>query len=704
MIINGRKRRNKNNFFQNREKVVSTLVILIGVVFLLRLVDLQVVNGNEYREQSTKKMLRTTSIEAPRGEIYDRNGVVLATSKLGYDIYIYRTGITSKELNANILKVINILEKNKDNIVNNLPFEDGKIVYYNDKQKKNLYKVLKLEDNQEITYKEALNKLYKKYKLNEESFSDKDKLKVLAVRYETSLNQYSLFKGVKIANGISYESMAMIEEIKTSLAGIDINVTPKRYYPCGNLAAHTIGYVSSINSEEYDKNKDAGYSYNSIIGKTGIELSMEKYLKGTNGTLRREVDSMGLVTSEYVYSEAVSGNNVTLSIDYRLQTVAENALKKVINNINTGATGYKKYSDAKSGAVVALDVNTGEVLAIASYPSYDPNLFVSGISNKDWNKINNNPLNPMFNRAISGTYSPGSTYKMLTAISGLETGAITTTELIQDKGIYEYGYHPKCWIYTSYGRTHGKLNVSKAIKVSCNCFFYEVGRRVGIKDLVKYSKLFGLGSKTGIEISGEVKGSIAGEKQKTWYLGDTLSAAIGQSFNSYTPVQLANYIATLSNGGHLNRISLLKDVSNNSGDKISEEELLSYIEGYTGVKFEETSIKLNKKNVNAIVKGMESVTSETGGTSYIVFKKSNIQVAGKTGTAQVTNGNPNGIFVGFAPIKNPEIAIVAVIEHGSSGSYSANVVKPILEEYFNISNEAKVEDAKQGILYQGIVY
>ena len=702
MKIGSKKRRSKDNFFDNREKVISALVIIIGVVFLVRLFNLQVINGEEYREASTKKMLRTTSIEAPRGEIYDKNGVVLATSKLGYDVYIYRTGLTNEELNSNILKIINILEQNKDKYINNFPIEDDKLVIYNNTQKNNMYDVLKIDE--ELPAEEILNNFFEKYKLNETKYTKEEKIKIATIRYELSTNPYSLFKGVKIADNISYNSMAMIEEIKSTLPGIEINTTPKRYYPYGTLLAHVLGYVGSINKDEYENLQNEGYSYNSIIGKTGIELSMEKYLKGTNGIMRTEVDSRGSINSEYIYEEAVAGSNVTLTIDYRLQQVAENALKDVINKINTGAKGYKKIEDAKSGAVVALDVNTGEVLAIASYPTYDPNLFVSGISNKDWKKINDNKLKPMFNRAIAGTYSPGSTYKMLTAIAGLEKGVITTEEKIKDNGIYEYGYHPKCWIYTSYRKTHGNINVSDAIKVSCNCYFYEVGRRLGIKDLVEYSKKFGLGSKTGIEVKGESKGSIAGDTQKTWYLGDTLSASIGQSYNSYTPIQLANYIATLSNGGNLNRVSLIKDVSKENEQSVSKEELLEYIEEYTGVKFEETKLDLNKENINAIVKGMESVTSETGGTSYIVFKNSNIQVAGKTGTAQVSQGNPNGIFVGFAPIKNPEIAIVAVIEHGNSGSYSANVVKPILEEYFSISEENKIEEMKQNILFQGITY
>ena len=331
---------------------------------------------------------------------------------------------------------------------------------------------------------------------------------------------------------------------------------------------------------------------------------------------------------------------------------------------------------------------------MASYPTYNPNDFVSGIKYTTWKKLIEDTTKPMFNRVISGTYSPGSTFKMLSALAGLDSGAITTTEKITDTGKYKYGNHPMCWVYSYYGRTHGSINVTQAIKVSCNCFFYEVGRRMGIDNLVKYAKMFGLGSKTGIELNGEAKGIIAGnDEEMDWYLGDTLSAVIGQSYNSYTPIQLANYISTLANGGNLHRVSVIKDVENQDGTKIEDQELKEYIEDTTGYAFEEKSLKLNKKYVNAVVEGMKSVTSEQGGTSYIVFKNSDIEVAGKTGTAQVASGTPNGIFVGFAPINNPKIAVVAIVEHGDSGTAVANVVKAILEEYFSISNnENKVVD------------
>ena len=688
--------------FEDRDFILKVLVYIVTAIFIITLFRLQIIEGKTYRENSEKKMLRTSTIEAPRGEIYDTNGVLLATNKLGFDLELYKTKIDNKALNEMIKKVIDILEKNKDGVKNTLNIENGEFVFYSDTDKAKLYKTYKFEDGMKTS--EMLQKLYEKYELNE--YTEDYKLKILQVRYNIALNGYSLFKSINLAENISYESVIMLEEIKADLPGINIVVTPKRYYPNGTIASHILGYVGNITEDEINALEDkSGYSINSSYGKMGIEKSMEKYLKGKDGILRTQVDSMGIANDEQVYEEPVSGNNVTLTIDYRLQKVAEENLKKVIYDISQGNGTFKKYADAASGSVVVLDVENADVLAMASYPTFDPNEFIGGIDFTKWKQINNNTTKPMFNRAISGTYSPGSTYKMLVGIAGLELGKITTDEKIKDTGVYEYGHHPKCWIYTSYRRTHGSINVSDAIKVSCNCFFYEVGRRIGIEELVKYSRAFGLGAKTGVEIIGEKSGTIAGDNNvDKWYLGDTLSAAIGQSYNSYTPVQLANYIATLSNGGKLNRVSLIKEVSNNEGNKISKEELLSYIEKFTGVKFETSNLNLKQENINAITEGMKTVTSEVGGTSYITFKNSEIEVAGKTGTAQVTSGSENGLFVGFAPANDPKIAVVAVIEHGGSGTYTASVVKPIMDEYFNISQKEKRETIDQTVVNSGIKY
>lgn len=688
------------------------VVIVISVIFIATLFNLQIVNGENYREQSEKRMLRTKNITAPRGEIYDRNGVILATNKLSYDVELYKVRVNTKEQNDGILRLVEILNENSDKVYSTFPVNDdlNGFNFENDEEEQKWKKEMKLDST--LTFDQVIDKYIEKYELQDYSDNRLNQIKMIEIKYEANLNGYSLFNSATIAKDISQKSVAKIGEEKYKIYGISIVSVPKRYYPNGNLLSHTIGYVSKISSTEYEKKKEQGYNVNSVIGKAGIEQSFEKYLRGNDGVIKEETDTLGNVSSQTETTEAKSGDNVTLTIDYRLQKVAEESLLNTINGLQNGTLVGKKFSDANAGAVVVLDVDSGEVLASASYPTYDINSLIGGISLKDWNALQNNSLHPMLNRVVSGIYSPGSTFKMLVGMAGLMNGKITVDEKYYDPGIYPYGYHPKCWLYTDRHMTHGWINIEGAIKGSCNCYFYEVGRRIGISEIVKYAKLFGLGQKTGIELSGEVAGTIAGADDKSedglkspWYLGDTLSAAIGQSGSSYTPIQLANYIATIANGGKLNKVSLIKSVDNEvAGTSESLADINKYISEYTGVNFEEKDLNINSEYIDAIKKGMLSVTSETGGTSYIVFKNSDIQVAGKTGTAQVPNGNNNGIFVGFAPYDNPKIAVVAVIEHGGEGTYTANVVKPIMEEYFNIDKESKQNEKAQNVSNQDIKF
>ena len=688
------------------------VVIVISVIFIATLFNLQIVNGENYREQSEKRMLRTKNITAPRGEIYDRNGVILATNKLSYDVELYKVRVSTKEQNDGILRLVEILNENSDKVYSTFPVNDdlNGFNFENTEEEQKWKKEMKLDST--LTFDQVIDKYIEKYELQDYSDNRLNQIKMIEIKYEANLNGYSLFNSATIAKDISQKSVAKIGEEKYKIYGISIVSVPKRYYPNGNLLSHTIGYVSKISSTEYEKEKEEGYSVNSVVGKAGIEQSFEKYLKGKDGVIKEETDTLGNVSSQTETTEAKSGDNVTLTIDYRLQKVAEESLLNTINGLQNGTLVGKKFSDANAGAVVVLDVDSGEVLASASYPTYDINSLIGGISLKDWNALQNNSLHPMLNRVVSGTYSPGSTFKMLVGMAGLMNGKITVDEKYYDPGIYPYGYHPKCWLYTDRHMTHGWINIEGAIKGSCNCYFYEVGRRIGISEIVKYAKLFGLGQKTGIELSGEAAGTIAGADDKSedglkspWYLGDTLSAAIGQSGSSYTPIQLANYIATIANGGKLNKVSLIKSVDNEvAGTSESLADINKYISEYTGVNFEEKDLNINSEYIDAIKKGMLSVTSETGGTSYIVFKNSDIQVAGKTGTAQVPNGNNNGIFVGFAPYDNPKIAVVAVIEHGGEGTYTANVVKPIMEEYFNIDKESKQNEKAQNVSNQDIKF
>lgn len=693
--------------FRNRTLMLSILIALVAIVYIVQLFNLQIVKGSEYREQSEKRMLRTEVVAATRGEITDAKGVVLATNKLSFNVKLYKVRVDPIEQNASIEKLIHILEQNEDKIYSTFPMNEEltDFNFDNEEDEKKWKKEMKIDET--FSFEDTINYYIKKYALEDIEDSNMQK-KIIKVKYEGNLNGYSLLNGVLIAKDISEKSHAQIEEQKASLYGVSIETTTKRYYPNGTLAAHVIGYVSKINSNEYKAKKEEGYNVNSVIGKSGIELSYEKYLRGVDGIKKVETDGKGQVTSSNITKEAISGKNVTLTIDYRLQKVAEEALQTTMDKLRDGTLVGKIIPNANSGSVVVLDVETGEVLAMVSNPSYDINK-MNGITTKEWNALRQDPLNPMYNRAISGIYSPGSTYKMLVGMAGLMEKKVTVDEKIRDPGIYPYGHKPTCWIYSQYGTTHGYVNYSEAIKGSCNCYFYEVGRRIGISEIVKYSKIFGLGTKTGIELASEVSGEIAGEKEleqdEPWYLGQTLSAAIGQASSAYTPIQLANYIATIANGGNLNKVTLIKEVKNdNTHEKVSLEELNEYSKNYTGVDFEEKKIDIDASYIDAAKEGMLSVTNDRGGTASIIFKNSNIKVAGKTGTSQLGNGSNNGIFVGFAPYDKPKIAVVAIIENGGEGTYTANVVKPIMEEYFKISTEDKANEKNQNIIENQIKF
>lgn len=684
------------NFFNNRYLILSIITFLVSIVFIIRLFNLQIVDGKEYREKSERRMLRTEVITAPRGEIVDRNGVILATSKLSFNVELYKVNVTAEEQNDALVKLIKILEENGDAISSSFPINDSKSGFnFESQEEENKWKE-EMGFDTSLDFNQVIEKYIEKFEL---SAYDRDtQIKIIQIKYEGNLNGYSLFTSATIAKNISEKSHALIEEDIYELYGVNIVSVPIRYYPNGNFASHILGYVGKISNTEYKEKKDEGYNVNSIVGKSGVELSFEKYLKGEDGENKVETDLQGNTSTKTTTKKAVAGNTLTLTIDYRLQKAAEESLKNTISRLNDGTLVGKTIADADAGAVVVLDVKTGEVLAMASYPDYDINSLVRGLSSEEWNKLNNDPLKPMYNRTISGRYSPGSTYKMLVGIAGLMNNKITVDEKILDPGIYPYGHKPKCWIYSYYGMTHGYVNLTEALKGSCNCYFYEVGRRIGIDEIVKYSKMFGLGEKTGIELDNEAKGSIAGENRKDseWYLGMTLSAAIGQSDNAYTPIQLANYISTIANGGTLNKVSIIKKVTNEeTSQDVSMSEIEEYTSNYTGVNFETKKTSIDPSYINAIKEGMRAVTNDMGGTSYSLFKDSQIEVAGKTGTSQLGNGSNNGIFVGFAPYDDPEIAVVAIIENGAEGTYTAHVVRPIMDEYFNISTDEK-NNEKQG--------
>ena len=410
----------------------------------------------------------------------------------------------------------------------------------------------------------------------------------------------------------------------------------------------------------------------------------------------------GTVTGEYTSKEAIGGADIVLTIDANLQRIAENALAANIQKIREG--GFGEVNAAEGGAVVVINVKNGEILAMASYPDYEPELFYKGISQSKLDEYNNNPYHPLYSKAFQSTYAPGSTYKMVTAIAALETGATTTTEKINDNGPF-YGITdantnpPACWYYNDYGRGHGYLNVSQAIQKSCNYFFYEVSTRMGIDKINQYARYFGLGMKTGIEITGESKGTLAdravAEMQKqTWSAAQTAYAAIGQGFNSFTPLQMAKYIAMVANGGHKLDISIIKSINQSNGTQVSRSEIDAFINDKLGLEQDTTEdMQISNQTMYAVLEGMRSVTEGEGGTAYSVFVDFPISVGGKTGSAETSNKNKvNAWFAGFAPYDDPEIAVVVMVENGKHGYYTAEVVREIISEYFGMNIQNVTED------------
>ena len=670
-----------------RYNILTTIVYIVGIILLIQLFNLQIIHGSEYRETSNSRLTRESAVRAARGSIKDRTGVELVRTEAGYSVEIYSTKVTDEELNKSIQNLIEILEKNKDEIVDNLPLEvePYKFKMTNEEEQKEWKKSLEIDEN--LNAEQTFSKLKEKYNISTKDY--KIARKIMAVRYEITRNGYSNTRSVIIAKDIRSTSAVQIREQNAKLSGMYVVTEPVVSYTSGNLASHILGYVGAISEEEYETRKDT-YRNDDIIGKDGIQKVFEEYLKGKDGTKQVDMTVDGAITSEYVSEEAIAGSDVILTIDANLQKVTEEALEQNIKDIRQGKFG-EKY-DAKSGAAVVLDVNTGEVLALASYPDYNPAKYYEEYSNED-------STGKYVNRAISSEFPPGSTFKMAVATAALDTGKINTRTEINDMGVYPYGHQPACWYYNSYGTGHGYLNVTEAIKYSCNYFFYEMGYKLGIDTIADYAGKYGLGKRTGIELEGEAQGDVASKDDATkqgmdWYLSDTLSAVIGQSYNNFTPIQMARYIAMIANGGENIDVSIVKSIVKPDGTEVPKEEIRKFANGKTGTENElKEDLNVSKENLDAIRKGMKGVTSEAGGTASYTFSNFDMDIAGKTGSAQTgVPGEAHGWFAGFAPYDNPEIAVIVFVEKGGAGGNTAEVAKKIMEEYFGMNAEKVTED------------
>ena len=696
--LNFRKQNKKSKSNLNlRFNVLTVLTYCIGILLIVQLFNLQIVHGAEYREESNTRLTRETTLEAARGQILDRTGTALVSSSTKFDLELYKTKIDDNELNHSILNIVNLLEKYQIKYVDSFPISINPFEFtISDQTLVNWKKSNNLDEN--ISAEEAFYKFKDKYDIENTDISEIRK--IIAIRYEITTTGYSSTKALTIAEDIPREAVAEFSESSDKFPGINIVTEPVREYTSGTLASHILGYASKISSEEYESRKDT-YSQNDIIGKTGIEYVFEEYLKGQNGTKQIDMAVDGTITSEYTSEEAEAGSDVVLTIDSNLQKITEQVLEANIQKIASG--GFGKRYDAKAGSCVVMNVKTGEILAMASYPNYNPADFVGGISTENWNRYNTDPAKPLMNKAVQNSYPPGSIFKMVTAIAGLESGAITRTEKINDTGLYiKYGERWPCWYYTDYHSGHGYLNVSQAIERSCNYFFYETGDRMGIETLSKYARYFGLGVKTGVELPSETAGAMATPEYAetvgiTWTKGQTINASIGQGLDNFSPLQMAKYISMLANGGHNVDISIVKSIIKPDGTEASTEEINNFVNqklGLTNQQIED--LEIHQENLNAILEGMRSVTSDTTGTAYVRFQDFGISVGGKTGSAEAFDDNGNEVvhawFAGFAPFEDPDIAVVVMVENGGHGNYTAEVVRDVMGEYFGMNTQDVQED------------
>lgn len=664
------------------------ILLIVIIFYVLRLINLQLALGNSFLEQSQNKVLRNTIIQAPRGEICDRLGRPLVTNRKGYTIYIEKDLISEDKLNNVLLNLSKVFVKTSDKYIDTLPVSNSPYTFITSQNQDNTAKQFtqfltanKFSNN--IDAPTFMNKLIEKYQLGK--YSAEDIRKIAGIRYELDCKLKNSGDSYTFAEDVKIETVTRIRENTGEFPGVSVEVTPIREYVEDDIAANILGRVGSIFAEEYPALKEKGYKMNDTVGKDGIEKTCEEFLKGKDGLRQVEKDTDGQVTAIIDSISPEPGNNVILTIDKDLQRVAEQSLKTRINEIIQADNGTRGGYDAKGGSAVAIDVNSGEILALATYPTYKLSEYSSNFA-----QLVNDPLNPLLNRPISGSYAPGSIFKMVTGIAALDENVITTSTTYNCTGKYTFfdSYQPSCY----HGSSHGIQNVIGALRYSCNAFFFDAGRQLGIEKLNAYTAKFGLGVLTGIELTGEIKGIIAGKAEREangerWNPGDTIQASIGQSDNMFTPVQLASYIQTIAANGTRYKPHIVKS--------IKDYHFVNTVKQNDPVVVD--TVPMSDTVIDAIKYGMRRVVLE--GSAAARFKDFGIEVAGKTGTAQVPGGSSDGAFIAFAPYDKPKIAVAIQVEHGGEGGYVSIIARDIFDKYF-ASKELNDKILQENVLLQ----
>lgn len=690
---------------KDRIIVLASVLALLLIIYIVALYNLQIIEGKAYYEESRNFTTTTSTVVAARGNILDRYGRVLVTNKSCYNLTININELfpsdNSVDSNAVILELINMVREYGDDYIDDLPITKQPPFEYTemssvDKARLDKYKANRgLDANASAV--EVLSDMHTRYGVDS-NYSAEEARAIIAVRYAVNVRYLINTSDYVFVEDADMELISQI--LENNVVGVSIKESYVREYNT-EYASHILGYVNWISNDQYETYvTNMGYAADTKVGQEGAELAFEKYLHGTNGVVQTTTAPDGTVVSTEYLKEPVPGNNVYLTIDGQLQEITERALQNGVAQIREKIRQQQEEDgdipegsepeESKAGAaVVVVDVKTGEPLAIASYPTYNAAELL-----ENYSELISDPTNPLFNRALQGVYAPGSTFKPATAIAALSEKIISTATVVNCEGKYDryeaQGYAPQCWNH--YG--HGDENLVDAIKDSCNIYFYDTGLNTGISNMAKYAALLGLGESTGIELP-ERTGNMSNPDNhfelvgEVWTAGDAMQAAIGQSDSVFTPLQLAEYCATVANNGVRHSASILKSVrSFDYSDNIyeREDEILSTIE-------------LEQYNWDAIHQGMYLVANDPAGSAYSAFRGYTASsVAAKTGTAQKGKLLNDSIFICYAPFEDPEIAIAIVVEEGSAGSNGAPIAREILEAYFSIQTATDVTETEGKLL------
>ena len=661
---------------KNRISVLAICMLAVMLVFIIRLMQWQIVEGKQWQNVAQRTSTHEQIIESSRGEIVDRNGVPLVINEVSFDVVIDKALVAKKSENDIISALINILTTTGEDWNDDLPITKEQPYQFIEGKEKEVEKLKnRIGVGQYVDAPLVIYHLKERYDID--TNDAKRARDLCGVRYSMETKDFSLANPYIFSNDIKNTTATVIMENSMKLKGAYISENSKRSYPNGTTAPHIIGQVGPIYENERDiYTKDKGYNLNDVVGKSGIEKTMEGVLRGKDGKRQIVLDNKGAVTEILENETAEPGNTVVLTIDAKMQQVATQALEKKIKQLNANARA-KRGKEADAGVVVVVDVKTGEVLTSANYPTYDLANY-----NKDFATLNEDKRRPLWDRALLGQYAPGSVFKPVVGVAALSEGLMKPSDTVYCGHTYTYfkDYQPTCV------GNHGPIEITRALQESCNIYFFDVGRRLGVDTINKYAHELGLGAETGIELPENVGRLSTPElfsslrNGEPWTPGNVLQASIGQLDTRFTPMQIANYTATIANKGKRMDLNIIKSVESYNFDKtISKTE--------PKVAF---NVKANEQVFDSIKAGM--VKASRVGTAAAFFKDYPIEVASKTGSPQVSQEITNSVFTCFAPANDPQIAVTVVIEKGGHGLYGAPVAKEVLDYYF--ANTTETEKAE----------